>query len=285
MGIHQAMMMPAVPPAAILLLDLLSVNAKAAYSTRKIKNSYSGPALRVRRSSDNAEQDIGFANGELDNAALLAFCGAGSGFVRTLYDQTGNGKDAVQTNTSIQPRIVLNGALWAFNGKTSPSYVTNMCLIGNPSFTGPTGTFLAVGQCANGSNYMRLAAIGTAGTVDYNNDGNWMPFVQSATSASFSSARNAAGTSVVAVTYGTPFNIATMSNGTTLALYFNGVAAATTGSISTNLVVNSIYLGSDLQSATNWNGFIAEVILFDVALGTGDRATAYANQRTYWGTA
>ena len=31
-----------------------------AYSLRKVISSYSGPAIRVRRSSDNAEQDISF---------------------------------------------------------------------------------------------------------------------------------------------------------------------------------------------------------------------------------
>lgn len=38
-------------------------------------------AVRVRRSSDNAEANIGFtAEGYLDTAALLAFVGAGNGF-------------------------------------------------------------------------------------------------------------------------------------------------------------------------------------------------------------
>ena len=41
-----------------------------------------GSAVRVRRSSDNSETDIGFTvNGNLDTAALLTFVGAGNGFV------------------------------------------------------------------------------------------------------------------------------------------------------------------------------------------------------------
>ncbi len=61
--------------ASPLLLDLYP-NASAAYSLRKLRNAYSGSAIKVRRSSDNAEQDIGFdVNGYLDTTALLSFVG------------------------------------------------------------------------------------------------------------------------------------------------------------------------------------------------------------------
>ena len=55
------------------LLDLYP-NAAAAYSLRKLRAAYSGSAVRVRRSSDNTEQDIGFTTqGELDTSSLLSF--------------------------------------------------------------------------------------------------------------------------------------------------------------------------------------------------------------------
>jgi hypothetical protein len=55
------------------LLDLFP-NAAAAYSLRKLRAAYSGSAVRVRRSSDNTEQDIGFTTqGELDTTSLLSF--------------------------------------------------------------------------------------------------------------------------------------------------------------------------------------------------------------------
>jgi hypothetical protein len=59
-----------------LALDILSTASAAAYSLRKLRTAYTGPAIRVRRDSDNAEQDIGFtASGDLDTTALLAFGG------------------------------------------------------------------------------------------------------------------------------------------------------------------------------------------------------------------
>ena len=66
--------------AFIGLLDLFP-NAAAAYSLRKLRAAYSGSAVRVRRSSDNTEQDIGFtAQGELDTASLLSFVNSGEVF-------------------------------------------------------------------------------------------------------------------------------------------------------------------------------------------------------------
>ena len=44
-------------------------------SLRKISGSYSGSAIRVRRSGDNAEQNIGFSGDNLDTASLLSFVG------------------------------------------------------------------------------------------------------------------------------------------------------------------------------------------------------------------
>jgi len=87
-----------------LLLDTYS-GAAAAYSLRLLRTAYTGSAIRVRRASDNAEQDIGFTNNELDTTTLASFCSGTNGFVTTWYDQSGNGNDATQTTASNQPKI------------------------------------------------------------------------------------------------------------------------------------------------------------------------------------
>jgi hypothetical protein len=93
-----------------LLLDLYP--AAIAFSVRKIRTAYAGACMRVRRSSDNAEQDIGFElNGALDTAALLAFVGSGDGFVTVWYGQDVVGVNLTQATLTRQPRIVLNGNL------------------------------------------------------------------------------------------------------------------------------------------------------------------------------
>lgn len=93
--------------------------AAAAYSVRLLKSTYTGSAIRVRRSSDNAESDIGFSGGNLDTSALTTFCGAGNGFVTTWYDQSGNGNNATQTTAANQPQIVSSGSVINVNSKPS----------------------------------------------------------------------------------------------------------------------------------------------------------------------
>ena len=89
-----------------LLLDGLS-NVACAYSTRKLRTAYSGSAIRVRRSSDSAEQDIGFSGNELDTVSLASFVGANNGLVTTWYDQSGNGVNATQSTPGDQPPLVV----------------------------------------------------------------------------------------------------------------------------------------------------------------------------------
>lgn len=95
----------------------------AYYSLRKFTEAETLNAIRVRRSSDDTEQDIGFdSNGDLDTTALLAFVGSGgtdNGFVTTWYDQSGNGKNATNATASAQPKIVDGGTLVTEGGKAA----------------------------------------------------------------------------------------------------------------------------------------------------------------------
>jgi hypothetical protein len=114
---HGILARSASTPAFSYLLDTYS-GASAAYSLRKLSSTYSGNCIRVRRSSDNTEQNIGFVNNVLDTASLLSFVGAGNGFVTTWYDQSGNTKNATQTTAASQPKIVSSGNLiTTSNGK------------------------------------------------------------------------------------------------------------------------------------------------------------------------
>lgn len=92
----------------------------AGYSLRSLRRGYTGSSIRVRRSSDDTEQDIGFTNiGRLDTLSLTGFVGTGSGYIAKWYDQSGNGKDAEQSTTGSQPRIVNSGTLDTLNGNPS----------------------------------------------------------------------------------------------------------------------------------------------------------------------
>jgi hypothetical protein len=103
-------------PKQQLLLDEFT-NAAAAYSLRLLSSSYTGNCIEVRRSSDNALQNIGFVNGVLDTASLLSWVGNNNGFVSIWYDQSGNNRHAVQNTTTRQPQIIVNGDLILYNNK------------------------------------------------------------------------------------------------------------------------------------------------------------------------
>lgn len=94
------------------LLDTYSGAAVAYSAARRLSSTYTGSLIRVRRSSDNTEQDIGYdSNNVLDESALTTFVGANDGFVTTWYDQSGNGRNVIRTTAIDQPKIVSSGTI------------------------------------------------------------------------------------------------------------------------------------------------------------------------------
>jgi hypothetical protein len=103
------------------LLDTYS-GAAAAYSLRLLRSDYSGSAIKVRRSDDNEEQDIGFRNNELDTSTLETFSIGSDCFITTWYDQSGNTINATNSTAANQPKIVSSGTTITENGKPAIEY-------------------------------------------------------------------------------------------------------------------------------------------------------------------
>lgn len=88
-------------------LDLWGASAATAVGLRLLRTGYRGPLATLRRSSDNATKDFyALGNGDFPVAAALAFGGAGTLFVRQLWDQTGGTAHAAQTTNANQPTFV-----------------------------------------------------------------------------------------------------------------------------------------------------------------------------------
>ena len=87
-----------------------------AFSVRKVNPAYIGNCMRIRRSSDNTELEIGFVGGELDTSAISTFCGVGFGYVARWYDQSGNANDKFNTTAINQP-VIYNNGFTLRNGK------------------------------------------------------------------------------------------------------------------------------------------------------------------------
>jgi hypothetical protein len=121
--------------------------ALAAYSLRLLDYGYTGPAVTVRRTSDNTTSSIGFdSNRDLDITSLLTFTGTSSAFVTTWHDQSGNNKHISQTVTGSQPLLVRSGSV--VTAKTFET-LTNLAINPNNNNTKPAiyfnGAFLDLG--------------------------------------------------------------------------------------------------------------------------------------------
>lgn len=107
----------------VYLLDDFGGSATA-FSLRYLSSAFVGSdVILVRRSSDNAEQ--GFTPTEITDGTLTTFTGAGNGFVKTWYDQSGNTRNATQLTAGSQPQIVDTGALVTENGLPTIKFATN----------------------------------------------------------------------------------------------------------------------------------------------------------------
>jgi len=130
---------------AALLLDTYS-GASVAFSLRKLRTAYTGNCIRVRRASDNAEQNIGFVGNDLDTASLLTFCAGTNGFVTTWYDQSSNVRNVSQLTAANQPEIVLSGSLILEGGKPAINCLGDMLINSNLAYTTNTVYLSAVAK-------------------------------------------------------------------------------------------------------------------------------------------
>jgi hypothetical protein len=91
-------------------------NAAIAIPLRDVKGGYSGPAVRVRRSSDDLEKD--FKAREIGSTLVnwVNANGTSDGLATKVYHPEG-GFDVTQTVESCQPKIVDAGVLVTENGK------------------------------------------------------------------------------------------------------------------------------------------------------------------------
>lgn len=232
-----------------LILDTYT-NSVAAWSLKKLRTAYAGNCIRVRRSSDNTEQNIGFSGNTLDTTSLLSFCSGTNGYVTTWYDQSGNGYNMTQTSATLQPQIVSSGSLivsgsipaMQFDG--SNDYMINyLSGLGDVTFAGEDKPMSIVQVIdISTAKYNEMITIGKQGS------GTGLelmsPFVMGNASVYYTAKRDNGGT-LKDATFGTSTTgiqlLTNHSGGTTMTCRKNGTAILTAqdvnvGAISTDNV-------------------------------------------------
>jgi hypothetical protein len=150
--------------AALTVLDEVSVAPIAAYSVAlKLRASHTGAALRLRRAADNAEQDVGFTSADVVNtSAIAAFCGTNDCFATRVYDQSGNSRDLIQSNQSLQIQFYEGDTQTV----TTAARIPVLSVSSNSSYRELTGNYTA-GLTGNPSLTIayqgRYRGLGTAG--------------------------------------------------------------------------------------------------------------------------
>ena len=131
--------------------------AEAAYSVRKLRTAYTGPAMKVQDAVGGATQDIYFdANNNLDEAAIISYGGSNDVFVQTWYDQSINGNNATQPSSLLRPKIYdgTTGALVKDGGRASMTNTGTDKLTASVNLSQPfTGFNVGKADIASSSQY------------------------------------------------------------------------------------------------------------------------------------
>jgi hypothetical protein len=240
------------------IADIYSANIESIFYLSLHRGAYYGsPCIRVRRSSDNTEQNIGFTtSGSLDTTALLAFCGAGNGFIVTIFDQSLNARNVTQTNVSLQFQIVSSGALITQSGLT--------VFRANGSLS--QGSYTKTASSLNGYTLFHYSNI--SGTGGRRILGNGLPDPAYSGNVPFTGFRDSGNISILGSVNTSFIKKQWLRNGANGQLFYGGVSQGTTSALRTT-EMNYIFYMLDFFG-TNTTEDIRGSIVYNTNLSSAD---------------
>lgn len=253
----------------------------AAYSLRLLSSTYTGYSVRVRR-ADNATQDIGFTpNGDFDTMTLKAFAGNSNAFVAIWYDQSGYGRDAVQSSSSNQPQIVSSGTIYTNNGLPAISFNGSSQYLQTSS----TATWLnnapysisAIAQTSGKSNNY-LVGTNISGLTDAG-----LHFGErSATQFTLAQYGDDADYTITQTTNLTILTAIKTTSGSECALNGTSLSGATNLPSSYLNTTGALNIGAGYNTSENWLGNVSEIIIFTSDISS-IKTSLEINQSSYYG--
>ncbi len=262
------------------VLDLIFAIAFVAYGLRRLSRFWTGAAIRVMRTSDDAELDIGFIGEDLDVVTLLAFVGLANGEIVIWYDQSGNGRHAVST-AGRRPRIVNAGVLDIANGKPAVRFNGSNTFFSGVSLPLSQLTLISVLNDVTQAPTIRYS-IGTgSGSPGRGIFSSFTGFVPPTPNASLGYIPDA-GTPVVQTgflpTIGQSYVVSLTTTATESSIWANGGNNGTGGKIT----LNQLFIGQRGDNLWYYDGYNSETIVFPSALSTADRQLLERNQGLYY---
>ena len=264
------------------VLDLIFAIASVAYGLRRLSRFWTGAAIRVMRTSDDAELDIGFIGEDLDVVTLLAFVGLANGEIVIWYDQSGNGRHAVST-AGRRPRIVNAGVLDIANGKPAVRFNGSNTFFSGVSLPLSQLTLSSVMNDVTQQGAIRYSIGTDTGSPESGGRGIFSSF-QFGGNKSLGYIPDA-GVPVVQTgflpTIGQSYVVSLTTTATASSIWANGGNNATGGRIT----LNQLFIGQRGDGFWYYDGYNSETIVFPSVLSTTNRQTLDRNQGQYYGVA
>lgn len=247
-------------------LDKAAITASypsgVAYSLRQLSNNYSGFAVRVRRASDNTTQDIGFtANGDFNTTALQTFVGSSDAFVTIWYDQSGNGRHAIQATSANQPQIASAGTINTSNGLPAINFNgSNQFLQTASTAIWLNGTPYSISAIAQTSGKNNNYLVGTS--TSFETDKGLHFGERSATQFTLAQYGDDADYTISPTTALAIRTAIKTTSGSVCAL--NGTSLSGTSNLPSSYLNTTgvLNIGAGYTTSENWLGNVSEVIIF-----------------------
>ncbi|WP_439576671.1 arabinofuranosidase catalytic domain-containing protein [Elioraea sp.] len=253
---------------------------------RRLVETYTGPLIRIRRASDNAEADIGFVpsggHHVLDEAAVTGFAGASNWFIRTIYDQSTEGAHLQQANASVQP---LGGASGGFtrvgaNNRAGALFGSNRRM--DHTFTVlPAGDTLAlytaVQMHSSVAGFQRIAAVAELQLMTDSGP----PYLLLGNGGVKHSQTTTAGQNVIL--YARHRNVISAADRNRVGFTARAVEVSTGGNNALTTSNAQVTLGTNNQGHNPWPGRCAELVLASALTVGTEEAGLYAAAGAFFG--
>lgn len=274
-------------------LDHFGADCFAAFSVRRF-NIYTGFAFRIRRTVDNVEADLYFDDlGEISfdssvanfssssYASNLGEFMAASGYtdqdslgavasarVSAWKDQSGNGRDIVQSSTTRQPLLVHNAVITTENGKVALDFYSDRLEWDDSTVESQPRTFLAVANSDShtSSDYM----------FDSDDNNNRLLFIHNSSVRTMYSTAFA-GTSSADANQNLWFGL---FNGSSSELAINGTNETSLDPGSGG--IDGLCVGARYNGGNSWDGDIQEFIHWGADM-SGNRSNIEGDTNKYFG--